>query len=205
MGDRILRHVLLSACLASLCACSDDSSGSDASATSGAGAASAGAGAQAGAAGADAKEQCLPDYQQFAVGPSSPLFSDPKSGIAVKVLDGPVPPEFGYNTWTIQLVDAATMAPAPNARITWQCAFMEVHGHGSNPKSIEDLGDGKYKLVDMNMRMVGPWQIKFWIDATGQQPQYMPTSSNILNGMACNPSTGVQGVESVLIKACVPS
>lgn len=131
------------------------------------------------------------------------LASDSKSGIAVRVLDGPVPPEYGYNTWTIQLVDAATMAPAPNARLTWQCAYMSVHGHGSNPKSIESLGEGKYKLVDMNMRMFGPWEVQFWIDPTGQMAQYVPTS-NIINGMACNPTSGVVGAPSVEIKACVP-
>ena|ERR1700712_4819539 len=198
MGDRILRHVLIGACLARLCACGGDSGESGGGAQSGAGAASSGA------AGADAKDACSDGYQHFAVGPTSPLASDPKNGIAVRVLDGTVPLNYGYNTWTIQLLDAATMAPAPNAHITWQCAYMSVHGHGANPKSIEDLGEGKYKLVDMNTRMPGPWEIEFWIDPTGQIPQYKPTSSNILNGMACNPTSGITGAASVVVKACVP-
>lgn len=71
-----------------------------------------------------------------------------------------MPSEFGFNTWKIALVDATTMGPAPNARLTWQCAYMSVHGHGSNPKSIENLGNGEYKLVDMNMRMLGPWEVR---------------------------------------------
>ena len=203
MGNRnLLCQVLFGACVASLgfgvSACPGGSSNG---AVSGAGAATV---AGAGAAGAGSSEDdCSESYLHFAVGPSSTLTSDAKSPIAVRVLDGQVPPAFGYNTWTIQLLDAATMQPAPNARLTWQCAYMSVHGHGSNPKSLQNLGNGKYKLVDMNMRMLGPWEVQFWIDPTGQMPEYVPTS-NIINGMACNPTSGVQGEPTIQIKACVP-
>jgi hypothetical protein len=207
MGNRkLLCQVLFGASVAGLGlglgigACSDDSNNG---AMSGAGAATA-AGAGVSAAGAGSLEDdCSESYQHFAVGPSSTVASDAKSPIAVRVLDGQVPPAFGSNTWTIQLLDAATMQPAPNARLTWQCAFMRVHGHGSNPKSLQNLGNGQYKLVDMNMRMFGPWEVQFWIDPTGQMPEYVPTS-NIINGMACTPTSGVQGEPTIQIKACVP-
>lgn len=121
----------------------------------------------------------------------------------MRVLDGPVPPEFGYNTWTIEILDANTMAPLPDARLTWQCSFMSVHGHGSNPKTIENLGDGKYKLTNQNLRMLGPWEVRFWIDPTGAMEEYVPTS-NIINGEACKPTKGLQGDPTIEIKVCVP-
>ena len=147
--------------------------------------------------------KCSADYLDFSVGPNSALASNAEAGVAVRVLDGPVPPEFGYNTWTIQILDAATMAPLPAAKLTWQCSFMSVHGHGSNPKTVENLGDGKYKLTNQNLRMLGPWEVKFWIDPTGAMEEYVPTS-NIITGSACNPTSGVQGEATLEFKVCVP-
>lgn len=187
-------RVLIGACLAaSFSACGDDSSGT-----------STNTGGMSAAAGSGPKSsKCSADYLSFAVGPSSPVASNAESGVAVRVLDGPVPPEFGYNTWTIQILDASTMEPLPEARLTWQCAFMSVHGHGSNPKTVENLGNGQYKLTNQNLRMLGPWEVQFWIDPTGAMDEYKPTS-NIINGMACNPTSGLQGKPTVEIKVCVP-
>jgi hypothetical protein len=126
-----------------------------------------------------------------------------ESGVAVRVLDGPIPPEYGYNTWTIEILDATTKMPLPSARLTWQCSFMSVHGHGSNPKTVENLGNGQYKLTDQNLRMVGPWEVKFWIDPTGAMDEYLPTN-NIITGNACVPTSGVPGDPTIEIKVCVP-
>jgi hypothetical protein len=157
-----------------------------------------------GQAGSPAKsEECSADYQDFTTGKNGSLVTDAASGIAVRVTEGPVPAEYGYNTWKVALLDATTMAPAPNARITWQCSFMSVHGHGSNPKSMTNLGNGEYELVDQNLRMFGPWEVRFWIDPTGQMPEYVPTAS-LLSGNACVPTTGAAGKANIEFKLCVP-
>jgi hypothetical protein len=189
-------RVLIGACAAAIfSACGDDSSGMQGAPVDSGGAGSGTSGPMS--------SKCSADYLDFSVGPSSPLASNAEAGVAVRVLDGPVPPEFGYNTWTIQILDAATMAPLPAAKLTWQCSFMSVHGHGSNPKSVENLGDGKYKLTNQNLRMLGPWEVKFWIDPTGAMEEYVPTS-NIITGSACNPTTGLQGEATLELKVCVP-
>jgi hypothetical protein len=171
------------------------------------GPASVNAGIGDGAAGGDAPGEamasCEADYLGFAVGPSGSSVADAKSGVTAKVLEGSVPPNFGYNTWTIQLSDASG-APMPNARITWACAFMDVHGHGTNPKKVENLGGGQYKITDQNLRMFGPWEVRFWIDPTGAEAEYKPENAGVLGGMACNPTSGPMGVPSIEFKVCVP-
>lgn len=187
----------VAACIAALGACSGDSDN-----PTGSGNASIGDGA-AGAEAPSTMTSCKSDYLGFAVGPNGSAQTDPESGVTVKVLEGSVPPNYGYNTWTIQLSDASG-APLPNARLTWACAFMSVHGHGSNPKAVENLGGGQYKLVDQNMRMFGPWEVRFWIDPTGAAPEYTPENAGILNGMACIPTSGDMGEPNVEFKVCVP-
>jgi hypothetical protein len=192
MSSRFLIGVCVAA---TLCACGDDSN---------AGPASGDSAVQAGGAGSGpVSSKCSQDYLDFSVGPSSMVATNAEVGVGVRVLDGPVPAEFGQNTWTIEIVDANTMAPLPNARLTWQCAFMSVHGHGSNPRTVENLGNGRYKLTNQNLRMLGPWEVQFWIDPTGQMEEYAPTS-NIITGQACIPTTGVQGSPTVEVKVCVP-
>jgi hypothetical protein len=186
-------RVLIGACVASLYACGDGSGGGGSASTAG----------SLGGAGTEAKDECPGDYQAFSTGKNGTLVPDAKSGIAVRVIDGPVPPEYGYNTWKIALLDANTMMPAPNARLTWQCAFMSVHGHGSNPKSIKNLGNGEYEIVDQNLRMFGPWEVQFWIDPTGTKDEYVPTS-NLISGSACSPTTGGSLKPNIEIKLCVP-
>ena len=206
MGNRkLLCQVLSGACVAAFGlgtgACSDDSNNG---ATSGAGAATA---AGAGAAGAGASSAmstpCSDAYKHFSVGPSGTLVTDAASNVAMRVDDGPVPPIFGNNTWTVSLTDTATGAPAANAHITWGCAFMSVHGHGSNPKRLEDLGGGRYTVHDQNTRMFGPWEVQFWIDPTGATPDYVPTTI-IQDGKQCNPTTGPKGKPNFEFKICVP-
>jgi hypothetical protein len=190
MSSRVLIGALAAA---GIFACGDDGSG----ATTG------GAGAEAGTGGGAMSSKCSADYLAFSVGPASPLATNAEKGVAVRVLDGPVPPEFGYNTWTIEIVDPTTMMPLPNAKLTWQCSYMSVHGHGSNPKTVENLGNGQYKLTNQNLRMLGPWEVQFWIDTTGTMKDYVPTS-NVISGQACIPTEGVTGKPTVEIKACVP-
>jgi len=191
-------RVLIGASIAALFgACGGDDSSTG---TAGVGA----AGSSSATSGQPKSSKCSADYLDFSVGPSSPLATNAEAGVAVRVLNGPVPPEFGFNTWTIEILDANTMAPLPNARLTWACTFMSVHAHGSNPKAVENLGNGQYRLSNQNMRMLGPWEVRFWIDPTGAMPEYMPKQATTLNGDACSPSTGLQGNPTIEIKACVP-
>ena len=189
---------LVAACIVATGACSGESDNPPGSVNAGIGDGTAG-----GEAAPPSMESCKSDYLGFAVGPNGSAMTDATSGVTVKVLEGSVPPNFGFNTWTIQLSDA-TGAPMPNARITWACVFMDVHGHGANPKAVENLGDGKYKIVDQNMRMFGPWEVRFWIDPTGAEPEYTPANAGVLNGMACIPTSGDMGAPSVEFKVCVP-
>jgi hypothetical protein len=109
------------------------------------------------------------------------------------------PPLYGTNDWTIQITDMMG-APMPAAKLTWACAFMPLHGHGSNPKTVTDLGDGKYELVKQNMAMQGGWEIRLWVDPTGAGTTYTGGGSSI-NKMACSePGT----VETFVLQACVP-
>ena len=187
----------MSACAAVMCACSSDSpSSSTASGTAGAAAAAGDM--------ASASSECPADYREFRVGEQGLLVTDPASGIGVRLLDGPVPPNFGNNTWTIGLQDASGAAVA-NAHLTWACAYMTVHAHGSNPKSVESLGAGKYKLVDQNLRMFGPWEVKLWLDPTGAAAEYAPQGgAGTLIRDACTPSSGPMGKPTVEFKVCVP-
>jgi hypothetical protein len=177
MSKRLLsKRILMSACAAVMCACSSDSpSSSAASGTAGA----------AGAAGdmASASSECPADYREFRVGEQGLLVTDPASGIGVRLLDGPVPPNFGNNTWTIGLQDASGAA-VTNAHLTWACAYMTVHAHGS---------------------MFGPWEVKLWLDPTGAAAEYAPQGgAGTLIRDACTPSSGPMGKPTVEFKVCVP-
>ena len=191
-------RVLIGACVAtSLSACGGDSSNG---VMSGSGALEAGSMAHD----HDESKKCPAEYKNFSVGPSSMVAVNEEAGVALRVQDGPVPPEFGFNTWIVEILDPVTMAPLPDARLTWQCSFMSVHGHGSNPKTVENLGNGQYKIGSQNLRMLGPWEVKFWIDPTGTMPEYVSTS-NISAGNACVPTQGLTTpVPTIEIKVCVP-
>jgi hypothetical protein len=185
---------LMSLCSALVSACS-----SDMDSAAGSGASMSGAGSSAAAA-----PDCDATHNGFAVGENGLLATDPNSGISVRVLDGPVPPNFGYNTWTIALQDK-TGAPASDAHLTWACAYMSVHGHGSNPKAVENLGGGKYKLTDQFLRMFGPWEVQLWIDPTGAEPEYASQgAASLIGGNACTPTAGLMGKPTVELKICVP-
>lgn len=199
MGGEMVKpfvSVTCGACAALLCACA---SGNGQETVGGAASA-----ASAGAGSAPMRSTPCPEtYKHFSVGASGTLVTDAASNIAMRVDDGPLPPVFGNNTWTVSLTDAATGAPAANAHITWACAFMDVHGHGSNPKAIENLGGGRYKVRDQNTRMFGPWELRFWIDPSGAAPDYVPTTI-LENGKQCVPTSGPEGKPSFQFDICVP-
>ena len=77
---------------------------------------------------------------------------------------------------------------------------MPKHGHGSSPKKVNDLGDGRYELLQQNMAMQGGWEIRLWVDMTGTGTPFEGGGVGI-NRMACaEPRT----VETLKLLACVP-
>jgi hypothetical protein len=193
---RLCSQLLAGACAATLFACASDDS-ADASAT-------------AGAMGHDDEEgsaKCEPDYLAFSTGDENGLHQAVEgTSFEVRLIEANhEPPKRDFNTWTIAVRDAASGAPASTAVVSWACAWMNVHQHGSNPKQLESLGDGKFKLVDQNLSMFGPWEIRLWIDPSGKAPLYSPQGgSTQANGMACTPSSGPKGKYNTEFRICVP-
>jgi hypothetical protein len=88
----------------------------------------------------------------------------------------------------------------PQANLTWACAFMPAHGHGSNPRTVTKLGDGRFELQKQNMAMEGGWLIELWVDPTGETEAFEGARGTGLGTSAC----GKPG-EPLLMKVCVPS
>ena len=149
---------------------------------------------------------CDPTLPPFTVGGDGIglTTTDTTGTIKVRIDDAPKPPQKDYNTWRIAIEDGSGQ-PVPNASINWACAWMAVHGHGSNPQAINNLGGGLFELSKQNMSMYGPWEVKLWIDPTGGGSTYSPqTGAKVLGGNNCNPSNGTTGDPNVDIKFCVP-
>lgn len=161
----------------------------------------------AGAAGEEApkaSEQCPASFPEFTTGPAGLTATDAATGIKVRIDNAPKPPERSFNDWKIVVTDASGAA-LPNAQLSWACAFMEVHGHGTNPKKVESAGNGVFNLQQQNFSMYGPWQVRLWIDPMGKGPAYAPQSvSGVENGNACIPSNGVSPTPNIRFDFCVP-
>jgi hypothetical protein len=154
----------------------------------------------------DASEQCPANVEPFAIGASGLAKTDPATGLTVRLVDASAsPPALDYNDWTIAITDAAG-APVQAAQITWACAWMAVHGHGSNPRQVKKLDAGRFELVKQNLAMYGPWQVRLWIDPTGASDAYVPQSGGggIVGGEICTPSNGAPFAPTVVFDVCVP-
>jgi len=144
---------------------------------------------------------CPSDTPPFDYGPMG-LTSAPNMALGIKaflVTASSRPPFKGPNDWTIAItnLDGAAM---PDANLTWACAFMPTHGHGSNPKMVNKLGDGQFELVKQNMAMEGGWEIRLWVDPMGGGTPYTGGSSALDPNACRGPGTDV----SLVLKACVP-
>ena len=150
-------------------------------------------------------EQCPANLDEFRASSEGLLQTDAKTGISVRLVDADaIPPARDFNTWTIAITDADGNA-MPDARLMWACAWMQVHGHGTNPKSIEKLDGGEYVLKKQNLSMYGEWQIKLWITAGGDGTDYVPPGgSGVLDGNVCQPSNGTTGAPNIVFDVCVP-
>lgn len=158
------------------------------------------AGSSGGAAGSG-DMSCSPDTPELTFGPTGLGAANEMLGVKVYVVDASDrPPTNGSNDWTIQFTDMMGN-DMPTANLTYACAWMAQHGHGSNPKVVENLGGGKYKLDKQNMAMQGDWQIKLWVDPTGGGTTFTGINTPALNRDACS---GPTSTESLSLKACVP-
>lgn len=148
---------------------------------------------------------CDPGTPEFTTGMTNGLKATDSTGqISVRIDTAPKPPEKNFNTWDISVLGSDGQ-PNANARLNWACAWMPVHGHGSNPQSISNLGDGRFELFKQNFAMSGPWEVRFWIDGMGGGPEYQPqTSAAVVGGNNCMPSNGAQPNENITFKICVP-
>lgn len=161
----------------------------------------------AGAAGDEAplaSEACPPSTPAFTTGPAGLTAKDAQSGISVRIDTAPNPPQRTFNDWKIVVTDASGAA-VPNAQLSWACAWMAVHGHGTNPKKVMSAGNGVFNLMQQNFSMYGPWEVRLWIDPTGKAPAYAPQSvSGVENGDACTPSNGGSPTANIKFDFCVP-
>lgn len=130
---------------------------------------------------------------------------DEKNNIAVRIDDAEyAPPAKDFNDWTIAITDASG-GPLPKAQITWVCAWMPVHGHGSNPKRLNKLDGGRFELKQQNLSMYGGWQIKLWIDPDGGSMEYQPQGgSGVLGGDVCIPVGDATALPNIQFDVCVP-
>jgi hypothetical protein len=148
--------------------------------------------------------ECPTNLKPFTVGPSGLTESDSAMQVSVRIDDANKPPIKNYNDWTISILDANGQ-PNPTATLNWACAWMAVHGHGSNPKSIVNMGNGQYKLGMQNLSMTGPWEVRLWVDPTGQLPEYAPQAgARIMAGDECAPSNGAAPMNNIDFNFCVP-
>jgi hypothetical protein len=144
---------------------------------------------------------CSPETPEFDLGPTGVNATNEAMGVKVFIAEASSrPPQNGSNDWTIAFTDMQGNA-MPTANLTWACAWMPAHGHGSNPKMVENLGMGRYKLSKQNMAMQGDWQIRLWVDPTGGGETYTGGNAGSINRNACTkPGTD----PSLTLYACVP-
>jgi hypothetical protein len=148
--------------------------------------------------------QCSADLKPFTTGPNGLTETDPTMQIAVRIDKATVPPVKDYNDWTISILDGSGQ-PATNAKLDWACAWMAVHGHGSNPKAVTNQGNGQYLLSMQNFSMNGPWEVQLWVDPTGQGTEYAPQGgARVMAGNECAPSNGAPPMYNIDFNFCVP-
>lgn len=154
----------------------------------------------AGTSDAELDTSCPENTPPFDFGPTGLSATNESVGLKVYLeTASDKPPLYGTNDWTIAFTDLAG-SPASDAKLTWTCAWMPKHGHGSNPKSVVDLGDGRYELQRQNMAMQGGWEIQLWVDATGAGEAYEGGGVGINRSACTEPGTKAQ----LILKACVP-
>ncbi len=88
-----------------------------------------------------------------------------KGGLKTKLLAAePAPPAKGDNSWTLQVLDAAS-APLDGVSIDVK-PFMPDHGHPApiTPTVKAQGSDGSYLIESINLAMPGLWEVTLDLD-----------------------------------------
>jgi hypothetical protein len=149
----------------------------------------------------DASSVCPPTTLPFTTGPAGLTAKNEAQSLQVRLDDANhEPPVRNYNTWEIAITDLAG-APLPDAQVTWACAWMPAHAHGTNPKAIEKLPDGRISVVKQNLSMSGGWQVRLWVDPTGTAAPFSG-GSGTRNPNACTAPSNETA--NITFDVCVP-
>lgn len=148
-----------------------------------------------------ASDACPAETPAFSTGMFGLTASNQELGVKARVVEADyVPPRFGINSWVVAITDLADQ-PLPQATLTWACAFMPAHGHGSNPATVEKLDATRWKLERQNMSMQGGWEIWLWIDPTGAGAGFTGAKGGI-NSNSCRGPNGA--TQTLALRTCVP-
>ena len=149
--------------------------------------------------------KCDPTWPGLTIGPQGTTADVESSAAKVRIDDADyLPPGLAFNTWQISILDDDGEG-MPSAHLNWACAWMEVHGHGSNPKAINALGPGRFELKSQNLAMYGPWYVRLWVDTEGTGPEYLPQEgTGVVGGHECDPTNGTSPQYNTEFKFCVP-
>jgi hypothetical protein len=160
--------------------------------------------ADAGADGLKPDQKCPASIGEFRSDEDDGLLStDPETGISVRVVDAsPKMPGVDFNTWTIAVTDS-NGEPMPQVHLTWACAWMAVHGHGSNPRMLNRPGDGRFELKQMNLAMYGAWQVQLWLDPDSAAPDFVPQGGSTVDQNRCLPTNGSALSPNIKFDICV--
>jgi len=154
----------------------------------------------------DAGAECAPGTEEFPIGETAGLTSsDSKSGMQVRIVWADhAPPIKERNTWTIAVTNSSG-APEPKAVVSWACAWMPAHLHGTTPQSVDPMGDGRFSLVKQNMAMYGGWQVRLWVSTDPAAVPYAPANgSGVRSSDACSPPDSRVGTANIVFNVCVP-
>jgi hypothetical protein len=97
----------------------------------------------------------------------TPPVTKSDNAIVTKIMDGnPAPPIKGNNEWTLLVTDESCK-PLDGATIQ-VTPFMPAHGHGTSVKpTVTPMGNGLYKVSEINLYMPGTWRTTFDITVPG--------------------------------------
>ncbi len=145
---------------------------------------------------------CDPSIPAFTIGAGGLTDDNAMTNVRVRVEDADyLPPRNGINSWTVAITDLNDQ-PIPEAQLTWVCAHMPAHNHGSNPKVVSKLDEKHYSLERQNLSMQGGWEIRFWIDRDGGSEEFKGAVGGINNTACGGPDGNSTWTNSMRI--CVP-
>ena len=115
------------------------------------------------------KVPCPRSTPEFVATPSAGLeaIGRDSSLVTAKLIDADYsPPRIYRNDWTILFSDADG-EPLDDIAITKAEPYMPVHGHdgGFPPKIMKLKEPGVVFFQDINLKMGGPWEVRFWVDS----------------------------------------